>query len=494
MKRISAWLDSMTMYRLLLYYLIGLLGIAAVLSLAGVLHVSAVAIVFSSLYLTAVCWVTNRIFAYVFKAPTNVESVYITALILALIITPTANPQGLIFLTAAAGLAIASKYVLAINYRHIFNPAAIAVVLTSFGAGDSASWWVGTAWMLPFVVIGGVLLINRLRRWRMVLVFLGTAMLATGFFAAIGNPGAVFNTLQQEVLNSALFFAAFIMLTEPLTSPSTKVKQMWYGAVVGALFAPQINVLGFYATPEIALAVGNVFTFIIGPRSKTFIRLARRNKLSGDTADFVWEPERPFKYQAGQYMEFTLQHNKTDARGARRYFTLASSPTEKDLRLGVKFYPNGSSYKQALLGLKAGAVVMAAELGGDFVLPKNPQQKIVFIAGGIGVTPYRSMLKYLLDTKQQRDVALLYAAKTDADIVYRDVIDAARQQLGTKTVFATGATKIDANLISRELPDYKERLFYISGPHGMVVAMEDVLAQLGVPKGQIKKDFFSGYA
>lgn len=494
MKRISAWLDGITMYRLLLYYLIGLLGVAVVLSLVGVLHVGAVQIIMSSAYLTAICWVSNKIFGYVFEAPTNPESPLITALILALIITPATSAQGLVFLTAAAGLAIASKYLIAVNYRHIFNPAAIAVVLTSYGAGDSASWWVGTAWMLPFVLLGGILIINRIRRWPMVLTFVAVAMLATGLLAISAGPAATFSTLQKEVLSSALFFAAFVMLTEPLTSLTTKANRLIYAGITGLLFAPQVQLFGIFATPELALSIGNLFAFAVGPRAKTFVSLARRIKLSPDSADFIWKPERPFAYQPGQYMEFTLQHTKTDARGARRYFTLASSPTEKELRLGVKFYPNGSSFKKALLGLQAGDEVMAAALGGDFVLPKNPNQKIVFIAGGIGITPYRAMLKYLVDTNQKRDIALLYAAKTSDDIVYRDVIDAARQQLGLKTVFATDGMRLTPELIAREVPDLKDRLFYISGPHGMVVAMEENLAMLGVPRSHIKKDFFSGYA
>lgn len=504
MKWIDDWLERITMYRLLLYYLIALLAVAVVLSLFGQMHINPLDIVLTSLYLAAVCWVTNKVFAWGFDAPTNVDSSFITALILALIITPSSQAENLVFITAAGGLAIASKYVLAINRRHIFNPAAIAVVLTDLGAGDAASWWVGTAPMLPFVIIGGLLLVRKIRRWEMTLSFIGATFVATAVYTWLAH-GNVVATLQKEVLSSAVFFAAFVMLTEPLTSPTTKGKQTWYGAIVGALFPPQIHLGGLYSTPELALAVGNVFAYVVGPRVKQMLRPIMREKLSHDTYDFVFEPEKPFTYKAGQYVEVTLQHPKTDARGARRYFTLASSPTEKELRFGVKFYQNGSSYKRALYNIQGTTPIIAGQLGGNFVLPKNPAQKIVFIAGGIGVTPYRSMVKYLLDTNQPRPITLLYSANDIDNFVYRELFDEAQKKLGIKVVYAltgddTGGDaavhhgQITADLVRKEVPDFTERLFYLSGPHNMVVALERTLRELGVPHRHIKKDFFSGYA
>src|SRR6185503_21328981 len=88
MKFIDNFLDTITMYRLVLYYLIGLLVVAFIFCLVGILHFNPFLLVFSTLFLVAVCWVTNKVFALTFAAPTNVESAYISALILALIVTP----------------------------------------------------------------------------------------------------------------------------------------------------------------------------------------------------------------------------------------------------------------------------------------------------------------------------------------------------------------------------------------------------------------------
>ncbi|HWZ66077.1 MAG TPA: RnfABCDGE type electron transport complex subunit D [Patescibacteria group bacterium] len=502
MKWLDAFMDRFTMYRLLLYYLILLLFAAIILSAFGLIHYQPLDILFCSLLLTATCWLSNKLFAFVFEAPTNVESPLITALILALIISPSHNSSGFIFMIAAGGLAMASKYILAVKKRHIFNPAAIAVALTSFGAGDAASWWVGTVWMLPFVLVGGILLTRRIRRSKMVVWFALTAIIATAALAILNGTNA-YTAAQKEILNSALFFMAFVMLTEPLTSPTTKTKQSWYAIIIGLLFPPQIQLAGIYSTPELTLLIGNVFSYLIGPRVKTYLHLKERVRLSPDSIDFIFTPEDKFSYKAGQFVELTLQHPETDSRGARRYFTLASSPTEQDVQFGIKFYKPGSSFKRALLELKNETPIIAAQVGGDFILPEDSKQKIVFIAGGIGVTPFRSMIKYLIDTKQSRPITLLYSAKNQADLVYREVFEQASTQLGINVFyFVDGNTamppvhngRLNESVIKKVVPDIEDSLFYISGPHGMVVATEEQLRNLGVAESHIKKDFFSGYA
>ena len=108
MNYIDSRLDRITMYRLLLIYLVVLLGAAMLLSAFGYLSFNPLAIAISAGYLVGVCVVTNRIFSEIFHAPSNPESSLITALILALIITPASSLQSLVLLTAAAGLAIAA--------------------------------------------------------------------------------------------------------------------------------------------------------------------------------------------------------------------------------------------------------------------------------------------------------------------------------------------------------------------------------------------------
>jgi glycine betaine catabolism B len=497
--------DGITMYRLLIYYLVGLIVAAICLSGFGDLQYKAFNIIISSTILVAACWVINKIFAYIFDAPINPESSLITGLILALIITPDPTGYNILFLLAASGLAMASKYLLTIREKHIFNPAAIAVTLTALGPRQTASWWVGTAVMLPFVIIGGVLITRKIRRERMVISFLIATTLSTILYSIISKVGVI-SSLHNMLLSSAVFFLGFVMLTEPLTSPPTAKKQSWYGALVGFLLPPQVHLFSFYTTPELALIIGNVFSYLISPKTKLFPILKQKIKIAADTADFIFNPGQKFAYEPGQYLEWTLQHEKTDSRGSRRYFTLASSPTESNLRIGVKFYDDGSSYKKALLDADEDTFIVASQLAGDFVMPKDQSRQLVFIAGGIGITPFRSMVKYLLDTNDKRQVTLLYSARTEEALAYKEIFEEARSKLGLTTIYTisdangritspnTVSGTINADLIKRSVSNYLDATFYISGTHAMVVDMEDLLTNLGVSKKNIKMDFFPGYA
>jgi glycine betaine catabolism B len=508
MSAVDNLLDRITMYKLLLYYLIALVLIALGFSLAGVLHFSAASLALSTLTLVATCWIVTKIFAAIFEAPTNTDSSHITALILALIIAPFTSHQilNITFLLAAAGLAMASKYILTIRKKHIFNPAAIAVALTALGPRQSASWWVGTTALLPFVLIGGMLLVRKIHRGRMVSTFFISSLAATTIYSLIAGDN-VLTALHNTLFTSAMFFLGFVMLTEPLTTPPTAKKQASYAVLTGLLFPPQFHILSLYSTPELALIAGNVFSYIISPKTKLLPVLHQKVRVTPDSIDFIFRPDyRYFAYLPGQYMEWTLPHNGTDSRGSRRYFTLASSPTEPDVRIGVKFYERSSSYKKALLEADHQTRIVASQISGDFVLPKDPKEKLVFIAGGIGVTPYRSMIKYLFDTKQPRPITMLYSARTAADFAYKDVFEPARQELGINTIYImTGKDagpgdrysrpgRINADMIQQEVPDYMEYTFYISGTQAMVSAMKAVLSDLGVPRHRVKVDYFSGYA
>jgi ferredoxin-NADP reductase/Na+-translocating ferredoxin:NAD+ oxidoreductase RnfD subunit len=505
LRPIDKVIDQVTMYRLLLYYLIGILVAAVALSLFKDIQYKPLDILVSSGILLVACFGINKAFSYIFDAPINPESSIITALILALIITPALTQQNVLFLLAASGLAMASKYLITYKNKHIFNPAAIAVALTAFGPKQSASWWVGTAVLLPFVLIGGVLIMRKIRRENMVISFFAATVFSTILYSVLSKAN-VMTSLHSLVFSSAVFFLGFVMLTEPLTSPVTKKKQAWYGAIVGFLLPPQVHILKFYTSPEIALIIGNAFAYIVSPKVKLFPALLEKVTVAKDTVDFVFDPGERINYKPGQYMEWTLEHFGTDSRGSRRYFTLASSPTEEDLIIGIKYYDKGSSFKHALLNSDRDTLIAASQLAGDFVMPEDPATKMVFIAGGIGITPFRSMVKYLMDSNDKRDVKLFYSARNEESFAYKDIFELARTNLGLQTIYTVSDTNVNttspyttqgfitANLISQNVPDLHERVFYISGTHQMVESMHEILLGLGVKHRNIKIDFFPGYA
>ena len=186
-KLIDNAINRITMYRLVVYYLIFLLGAAIALSALGILPYDPFALLFTIGFAVAACAVTNALFARVFNVPANVESVYISALILALIITPLTSLNDLWFIGWASVLAMSSKYIVAINRKHLFNPVAFAVVVTALTIDQTASWWVATGAMLPFVLIGGLLVVRQIRRFGLVLSFLAAAFGTTTVFTLIGH-------------------------------------------------------------------------------------------------------------------------------------------------------------------------------------------------------------------------------------------------------------------------------------------------------------------
>ncbi len=506
MKYIDNFLNGITMYKLVLYGLQILAGLSIILGFLGHLSSGGVSLILSFLTLTITCWATNTVFEKLLKIQTNVESYSISAFILYFVTFPVESFADFRLLVLVGFIAMASKYLLAVNKKHVFNPVAIAlVVLSLFNIGLGA-WWVGSPAMLLPVAVLGFLVLRKLRRFTMFLTFFVVA-LATIVWTGTGNGYAPFDILKEVLLSWPIVFFGTIMFTEPLTTPPTKKMQIFYAVLVGGLFGSQFSFWHLYSTPELALVIGNIFSFMVSPKDKLVLRLVSKDTINkkGDVDEFRFEANKKLHYEPGQYLEWTLGHAKPDQRGNRRYFTISSSPTEKEIMLGIKYYDKPSSFKMKLGQLEKGEVIHAGALAGEFTLPTDWSKKLVFIAGGIGVTPFRSMVKYMTDMKEKRDVFLLYSNKTPSDVAYKNIFDEAGVKVGLKTLYfmndMEGAT-VESNMrvgfitpevIMKEIPDYKERMFYISGPHVMVTSFQDSLSKLGIPSRNIKTDFFPGF-
>jgi ferredoxin-NADP reductase len=115
------------------------------------------------------------------------------------------------------------------------------------------------------------------------------------------------------------------------------------------------------------------------------------------------------------------------------------------------------------------------------------------------------MIKYLIDKKEKRDIVLFYSNKTQDEIAYKEIFDQAFREFGLKTIYTLSDESripegwtgdkgfLTAEKVKNFVPDFKNRIFYLSGPHGMVAAFEKTLSQIGVPKLQIKTDYFPGF-
>jgi ferredoxin-NADP reductase len=265
-----------------------------------------------------------------------------------------------------------------------------------------------------------------------------------------------------------------------------------------------MHIGNLYLTPEMAFLVGNLFAYAASPKGRFKLTLLHIEKAAAGCYDFVFRPDRPFSFQPGQYLDWTLRVPKPDDRGNRRPFTIASAPTEKEVRLGVKFYDKPSAFKRSLAAMQPGDVIYGSQLAGTFTLPADPGRKLAFIAGGIGLTPFRSMIQELLNRREERSIVMLYGNNRLAEIAYGDIFEQATRELGLRIVYAVAEPEVpgyavyegvvDGALIQSSIPDYKERIFYLSGPRAMVIRFQNSLRELGVRRSRIRVDYFPGFA
>ena len=504
---IGSFLDSVTMYRLVLYYLISLVAAALFLSIVGVVPYGPFAIISTVLVLLVVCIASNALFAKAVRAPTNIESASITALILALIVGPFSFPANLFFLIFVGIFAMASKYLVVLGKIHIFNPAAFSIVAAAVLFGLNSSWWVGDPVMLPFVLVGGFFVLKKVKGFQLAASFLFAYLFFTILATLLkGETLYTFAEKTQFVLfNSGILFFAFIMLVEPVTTPTKKHLRLAYGVLVAFFYPPQLISFGVVILPAAALLLGNLFSYITSARTRLTVKLKYKEKVAQNTFQFAFERVESFTFTPGQFLEFTLPHANADSRGIRRYFSIASSPLEPMLLVAARFPHHSSSFKKNLLNMKEGNKIYAIGPAGDFVLPKNETIPLIFLAGGIGITPFRSMLEYLIAKKVLRNITLFYSNSTVDDIAFRNTLTQAAHVIGLKTIYTLTNIDnipldwkgsqgfIDEKMIAKEVLNYKKSLFYISGPVVMVKATQKVLSSLGVLRGNIKTDYFPGY-
>ena len=214
---------------------------------------------------------------------------------------------------------------------------------------------------------------------------------------------------------------------------------------------------------------------------------------------FYFVPQEPMQYTAGQYTRLTLDHTHADDRGIRRWFTLSSSPTDEYLTITTKMTPKtGSTFKKALFKLKEGTEVDMASPMGDFVLPKLIQTPLIFVAGGIGITPFHSMFRYLTYIDEKRPIQFIYGVRSEDEIIFQKDMDDAGIHATIVVSEPSPAWGGERGRITAEMiiglkqPD-DDTLIYLSGPEPMLEALEEDLKKHGIKGDQIVTDFFPGY-
>lgn len=494
---VNAWLDRSSMYLVVLVTLGALVVIALALSVFGLMPQTPFEQVRSLGTVLLVALVCSYTIATLTRIPANHQSSIITALILYFLFEPAFTWTGLSIVAAATAIAIVSKYVVVYRKQHLVNAAAFGAAALSLPGFAEATWWIGAPPLFIPLVLAGALVVTKIRKWPMVLTFLGVGFLVFLFeewrFGV--NP---LETWSLYWLSYPALFLAVYMLTEPFSTPGRRHEQLLYAGVVGFLSSTALLMPYVAMSPELALVIGNLVVLPWLLRQKLFLKLQAVREVTPGLFEYTFSKPTGMRFLPGQYLEWMVPHASPDKRGIRRYFTIASSPTESSVRLALRQPTPGSSYKQALKNLPIGGTVIASQRAGDFLLPTDSTIKIGWIAGGIGVTPFVSQAQYLSDTNESRDIVLLYAVRSAADLAYQaDLARVAR----IVPVVSDGAIPeggyggyLSATSIKESTPDYRDRTWFISGPPPMVLAAGKALSELGVPQTQIIKDFFPGLA
>ncbi len=488
-----------SMYQGLLLGLAGIWGAALVLSFIDQLAFTPTELSLSLAVLVVSVLGASWLFGRLFGVAINYQSSWITAFILALIMTPSDTMPGLLALGLAGLVAAASKFVLVYKNRHIFNPAAVAAVIVGLLGLSTASWWVATPLLTPIVVAVVAISIYQTKRYALVATFLGTSILL--ILANLLLSGADLLAASLLLLSWPIFFLGGIMLTEPLTLPPRKWQMVIVAAVVGILVALPFKIGFFAMTPALALLIGNAIAFFFAKRQGVRLTLVERRSLTPTTDEFVFKTPQPVKYEAGQFMEITVPHITHDLRGERRSFSVTSIPGTTNVTFGIKFYDAPSTYKKRLRALKPGAQLDVSNVSGDFLLPKDTSRPLLFMAGGIGVTPFISYIRTSHKNQEKRDIVLVYAVRSVAEIAYaQDLVKA-----GVRVVVVSTDTpkklpphwhhvqsdRVTEEILKSAVKDVSQRDVYISGPPLFVQALRKVARKNRARR--IHTDYFVGY-
>lgn len=202
---------------------------------------------------------------------------------------------------------------------------------------------------------------------------------------------------------------------------------------------------------------------------------------------------REFNFLAGQYIRVSVPELLyPDPKGASRVFSIASSPNDKN-KISVAFRDSGSGFKRTLMELPLGSLVDIEGSFGYFTLPKNQNQPIVLIAGGIGITPCISMIRYATEEKLGSLITLLYANRNAESAAYLEELTTIAEKQNPRFLLKNQFGRISADFIQQYVKNLTEPVWYIVGLPAMVAEIRDLLSRLGVSETKVYFEDFTGY-
>lgn len=231
-----------------------------------------------------------------------------------------------------------------------------------------------------------------------------------------------------------------------------------------------------------------------------------KTQLTADTYEFCFDrTQADITFLPGQYIRMNLPHDNADERGVTRLFSITTSTMNtKELCITTRVIQ--SSFKKSLLALTSGKPITFFGPFGRFTLDEADTRPRIFLAGGIGITPFLSMLRTIRDKNLPLAATVFVSLKTPEEMIFKDEMEQLTKDLQTVKVVYTitrpeashttwlGETgRLNQTIIAKHVPDWKSALFYMSGPPAMVDAMDEMVQEMGLPLEQLRKEKFTGY-
>jgi ferredoxin-NADP reductase len=235
------------------------------------------------------------------------------------------------------------------------------------------------------------------------------------------------------------------------------------------------------------------------------IKLKGRIQVAERTMAFLWEKPKGFTHQAGQFADFTqINPPDVDEEGATRGFTLSSAPSEPFLMNTTRL--RDTAFKRNLRVLPFGTVVTLDAPYGSFLLHEDDRIDAVFLAGGIGVTPARSIVVEATITRNPHHIYLFHSNRRPEDVpFFSELTSLEKRNLNFKYIptitrpeksaieWSGEIGYIDMAMLRRHLDDVSKPTFYLSGPQQVVLALKQMLIEGGIREDNIRTEEFTGY-
>lgn len=233
------------------------------------------------------------------------------------------------------------------------------------------------------------------------------------------------------------------------------------------------------------------------------LTLTDRKAIAEGTMAFWFRPVPALTFTAGQFGDFTLTDPpRTDRKGNTRTFSLASSPSNDQIMITTRL--RDSAFKESLRTIRLGTAVEFMGPMGSFTLHKDASRPAVFLTGGIGITPVRSIVEHATQAALEHKLFVFYSNRTRATTAFLEDFQAwGRHNPNLKFIPTLTAEErrngsfergiIDEAMLKRHLPDLKVPVYYVVGPPAMVTGMKELLASIGLDELQIRSEDFAGY-